>query len=139
MTAPDAGQPAELRVLVSDDDRDTATLIAMGLIEAGIVAEVVHSYVAGVERATTAEPPYDAVVQDNRMPDGPSGGCIVGMGRELVHNRRPTALVGVTADEDIDGIRDRLGSLGLQREVLPKPFPTIESIADAVHRALGRH
>jgi len=66
MTSPEPG-----RVLVVDDDRDTAQLLRRLLERRGFVVRVAHSVAMALD--AVEEAPIDLLVSDLRLPDG--DGC----------------------------------------------------------------
>ena len=69
-----AQEPSELRVLVVEDDRDTAETLRAILVLCGYQVEVAHTTQQGIETARRLEP--HIVLCDIGLPDG--DGYIVG-------------------------------------------------------------
>lgn len=120
-----------LRLLIIEDDTETATHLAKGLQESGYSVEHAATGPAGRERAQTAS--YDALIVDRMLP-GLDGLSLV---RELRAAGNSTPVLFLTALADVD---DRV--TGLQSggdDYLTKPFAFAELLArlEAIVRRRG--
>ena len=117
MPAP-AAESTEPRLLVVEDERDIAELVAMHLSELPAQVTQVHDGVAGLRLAT--EQPWDAIVLDLRLPG--LGGLDVC--RELRAQGKRTPILMLTArGSELDRV------LGLELgadDYLTKPFSVLE-------------
>ena len=103
-----------MHVLIVEDETRLATLIADGLVRAGIRAEVVHDGVAGLERGSSE--PWDAIVLDILLP-GMNGFAVC---RELRATGVAVPILMLTAkDGDLDETEDL--DIGAD-DYLRKPF-----------------
>ena len=139
MSNPD--QAPEVKVLVVDDADSIRQRLQQILQSDGYAVYLAATFTEGVNAAKAAQKPFDAIVQDNSMPDAPLFGGIMSMGLELSNNQIPSGLVGFTGDpEDIrNAISAALDTMNLLRhhEVIAKhPFDA-NAILDAVARAAG--
>ncbi|CAM5400316.1 response regulator transcription factor [Leifsonia shinshuensis] len=117
-----------MRVLVVEDHRQLADLIAEGLTDAGLATDVVYDGARALEQ--TDEVDYDVVVLDRDLP-GVHGDRVC---RELASRDRPVRIIMLTAAADI---ADRVDGLELGADdYLGKPFAFEELVARV--RALGR-
>ena len=117
-----------MRILVVEDERRLAALLARGLSEAGHTVDVCHTGPDGL-RAALREP-YDSVVLDLMLPelDG------VAVCRTLRQRGRTVPVLMLTARS---GIPDRVAGLDAGADdYLPKPFSFDELLARlrALHR-----
>lgn len=110
------------RVLVVEDDRTTADLVALYLRHAGFRVDVEHTGTRGMERAT--ENTYDLLVLDVMLPGLP--------GLEIcrqVRSRDNTGIILLTARTQEE---DRIQGLELGADdYVPKPFSPRELVARA--------
>lgn len=117
-----------LRVLVVEDDRVLADLVAQGLREHDMVVDVVHDGVEAVNRAADAAP--DVIVLDRDLP------ILHGddVTRALIRRDSPARILMLTAaastDSQVEGLM-----LGAD-DYLGKPFAFSELVARVT--ALGR-
>ena len=103
-----------MHVLIVEDETRLATLIADGLVRAGIRAEVVHDGVAGLERGSSE--PWDAIVLDILLP-GMNGFAVC---RELRATGVAVPILMLTAK---DGDLDETEALDIGADdYLRKPF-----------------
>jgi two-component system OmpR family response regulator len=103
-----------MRVLVAEDDRKLARLIARGLREAGMAVEVVHRGDEAVVEAATGG--HDAIVLDVMLP-GADGFAVC---RSLRERRVWVPVLMLTAR---DAVEDRIRGLdGGADDYLTKPF-----------------
>ncbi len=117
-----------MRVLVAEDDRKLAGLVARGLREAGMVVDVVHRGDDALSTATTTG--YDALVLDVGLPGLDGFEVCVGLRRAGV----ASAVLMLTAR---DGVEDRVRGLdGGADDYVPKPVSLAELAARL--RALAR-
>ncbi|MER6827036.1 response regulator transcription factor [Streptosporangium sp. NPDC000563] len=117
-----------MRILVAEDERDLADLVAMGLRRHAMAVDVAYDGEAAMERLTVND--YDVLVLDRDLP-GISGDVIC---RDLVRAGARTRILMLTAAASIP---ERVAGLGLGADdYLPKPFDYTELVARV--RALGR-
>lgn len=117
-----------VRVLVAEDDRKLAGLIARGLREAGLVIDVVHRGDNALEAGQAGA--YDAIVLDVMMPG--LDGFEVCRGLRAADVRSPVLML--TARTEVE---DRIRGLdGGADDYMPKPFSMDELAARL--RALSR-
>lgn len=120
-----------MRLLVIEDDLETAAYLVKGLQESGHAADQAATGPAGLERAQTAA--YDVLIVDRMLP-GLDGLSLV---REFRANGNHTPVLFLTALADVD---DRV--TGLQAggdDYLAKPFAFAELLAriEAIARRRG--
>ncbi len=120
-----------MRILIVEDDRETAAYLKKGLTESGHEVAVADTGREGLERA--ANESFDVLVIDRMLP-GLDGLSIVASLRAANHN---TPIVVLSALGDVE---DRV--MGLRAgcdDYLPKPFALSELLArlDAVTRRSG--
>ncbi|MEU8278911.1 response regulator transcription factor [Microbispora bryophytorum] len=117
-----------MRVLVAEDERDLADLVAMGLRRQAMAVDVVYDGAAAAERLTVSD--YDVLVLDRDLP-GLHGDLVC---RELVARGSRTRILMMTAASSVP---ERVAGLGMGADdYLPKPFDFTELVARV--RALGR-
>jgi DNA-binding response OmpR family regulator len=117
-----------VRVLVADDERLLADMIAEGLRRLSVAVDVCYDGDSAFERVSVHR--YDVAVLDRDMP-GRSGDEVC---RWIVSQRSHTRILMLTA---AGGIRDRVEGLGLGADdYLTKPFAFAELAARV--QALGR-
>jgi DNA-binding response OmpR family regulator len=122
------GRSQLMRVLLVEDERATARLLAKGLREQGYAVDVVHDGVVAGRRLTDSE--YDMVVLDLMLP-GQSG---VDVCRQLRGSDNRTPVLMLTAR---DGVEARIAGLDAGADdYLVKPFDFGELLARL--RALTR-
>ena len=117
-----------MRVLIIEDDRRLARLIASVLTEEGFAVDVAHDGESGLDLAAGGA--YDVAVVDWMLPgrDGPA------ICRAVRAARLPTALLMLTARGEVE---DRVAGLDSGADdYLAKPFAFEELLARV--RALGR-
>jgi DNA-binding response OmpR family regulator len=118
-----------MRLLIIEDDREAARLLAKGLREEGWAVDIAHSGDAGDEMASVNA--YDAIVLDWMLPDRDG----VAVCRSLRASGLQAPILMLTAR---DGIEDRV--LGLNAgtdDYLTKPFAFAELLA-RLHALLRR-
>ena len=140
-----------MRVLVIEDDRETANYLAKALGEAGHVADKAHDGAAGYELATAGE--YDVLVVDRMLPKRDGLSLIADI--RAAGNRVPVLILSALGDVDdrVTGLRaggdDYLGKpysfseLLARVEVLgrrntPKEAETVYRVADLELDRLAR-
>ncbi|KQW48973.1 two-component system response regulator [Nocardioides sp. Root1257] len=112
-----------MRVLVAEDDRRLAELLAQSLAEAGWEVEVVHDGTAAYGRALPDGLPYDVLLLDWMLP-GADG---ISVCRRLRALGVTTPVLMLTARGDV---RDRIDGLDAGADdYLPKPFDLDELLA----------
>ncbi|POM24660.1 Transcriptional regulatory protein TcrA [Actinomadura rubteroloni] len=117
-----------MRVLVAEDERDLADLVAEGLRRHAMAVDVAYDGTAAVERLVVND--YDVLVLDRDLP-GVHGDVVC---RDLVENGARTRILMLTAAASVS---ERVAGLGLGADdYLPKPFDYGELVARV--QALGR-
>ncbi|GAA3472703.1 response regulator transcription factor [Nonomuraea roseola] len=117
-----------MRVLVAEDERDLADLVALGLRRHAMAVDVVYDGAAAVERLAVHD--YDVLVLDRDLPE--MHGDLVC--RELVARGSRTRILMMTAAASVP---ERVAGLGMGADdYLPKPFDYAELVARV--QALGR-
>lgn len=117
-----------MRVLVAEDERDLADLVAMGLRRHAIAVDVAYDGLAATERLAVHD--YDVLVLDRDLPEL-HGDLIC---RELVARGSRTRILMMTA---ASAVPERVAGLGMGADdYLPKPFDFAELVARV--QALGR-
>lgn len=110
-----------MRILLVEDDRKAARLLAQGLQEEGFVVDVVYSAEDGDEKATVND--YDVVVLDWLLP-GKQG---IALCRDLRARHVATPILMLTAR---DALGDRVAGLNAGADdYLTKPFAFAELLA----------
>ena len=110
------------RLLMIDDDRKLCRLVATYLQPLGFDVTAVHSGPEGVERATTAEPPWHAIILDVMLP-GIDGFEVL----KRIRARSTTPVLMLTARGDET---DRIVGLEVGADdYVPKTFSTRELLA----------
>ena len=103
-----------MKILVIEDDTDTADFILSGLKEQGHTVDVAHEGREGLARATSQ--PYDVMIVDRMLP-GLDGLSIVKTARE---SKVTAAILVLTT---MSGVRDRVEGLDAGADdYLVKPF-----------------
>src|SRR5437660_12320037 len=118
-----------MRILLIEDDKEAARLLARGLREEGWIVDIAHSGEAGDEMASVNT--YDAIVLDWMLPDRDG----VGVCRGLRQSGLQAPILILTAR---DAVEDRV--LGLNAgadDYLTKPFAFAELLA-RLHAILRR-
>ena len=110
-----------MRLLVIEDERRIADLVAEALKQAGFVVDTVGSLADA--QAALASPAYDAMVLDLGLPDGDGLTLLAELRR---HPESPPVLV-LTARDTVD---DRVAGLDAGADdYLVKPFAMVELVA----------
>lgn len=110
-----------MRVLVADDERILADMVAEGLRRFAMAVDVVYDGQSALDRVTVHR--YDVAVLDRDMP-GRTGDEVC---RQLIASPAGTRVLLLTAAA---GIRDRVEGLGLGADdYLVKPFAFAELVA----------
>ena len=110
------------RLLMIDDDRKLCRLVTTYLQPLGFDVTAVHSGPEGVERATTAEPPWHAIILDVMLP-GIDGFEV--LKRIRARTSVPVLMLTARGDET-----DRIVGLEVGADdYLPKTFSTRELLA----------
>ena len=110
-----------MRVLVIEDDRETAGFIDEVLADAGHVAELVHDGTTGLEQAQAGE--FDVLIVDRMLP-GKDGLRLV---REYREGGGASPALFLTALNDVDNRVEGLRAGG--DDYLSKPFAPAELVA----------
>ncbi|NBE84771.1 response regulator transcription factor [Micromonospora rubida] len=117
-----------MRVLVAEDERDLADLVAVGLRRHAMAVDVAYDGAAAAERLAVND--YDVLVLDRDLPEV-HGDVIC---RDLVRAGARTRILMLTAAASVP---ERVAGLGLGADdYLPKPFDYTELVARV--QALGR-
>lgn len=117
-----------MRILVAEDERMLADLVAEGLRKHHMSVDVVYDGAAATERLAAHD--YDVLVLDRDLPEV-HGDVIC---RDLAQTRSRTRILLLTAAASVS---DRVAGLGLGADdYLPKPFDYSELVARV--RALER-
>lgn len=103
-----------MRVLVIEDDREMAEVVAIGLRNSGMAVDVAYDGLSGLERASTSD--YDVIVLDRDLP-GLHGDEVCG---RLVSAGCRCRVLMLTAAAQAGDLVDGLG-LGAD-DYLSKPF-----------------
>ena len=118
-----------MHVLVVEDEKKTASFIAKGLKEQGLVVDVVHNGDDGYHLATTE--PFDAIVLDIMLP-GRDGLSIL-RNLRAKHNNVPVILLTARSE-----LNERVEGLNLGADdYLTKPF-YIEELTARLHSLIRR-
>jgi DNA-binding response OmpR family regulator len=111
-----------VKVLVVEDDEETAATLRWGLAEAGIPADVVHNGADAIARSQVGT--YDVVLLDVMLPDGLDGFAVC---RRLRALRVTSRVMMLTARS---GVSDRVSGLDCGADdYLTKPFAFAELLA----------
>lgn len=117
-----------MRVLVADDERDLADLVAVGLRRHAMAVDVVYDGAVAMERLAVNA--YDVLVLDRDLPEV-HGDVIC---QDLARAGSRTRILMLTASASVP---ERVAGLGLGADdYLPKPFDYSELVARV--QALGR-
>jgi DNA-binding response OmpR family regulator len=109
-----ATEGAAVRVLVIEDDRETAETVAAGLRQARMAVDIALNGSAGLQRALASD--YDVIVLDRDLPGMHGDDVCAG----LVASRCRSRVLMLTAAAQAEDLVDGLG-LGAD-DYLPKPF-----------------
>ncbi|MFE0650089.1 response regulator transcription factor [Streptomyces sp. NPDC059534] len=121
-----------MRVLVAEDERDLAALVATGLRRAGFAVDTAHDGADALERLGLHS--YDVLVLDRDLPRVHGDD----VARRLVAAGSPTRILMLTA---ATAVEDRVGGLDLGADdYLGKPFefPELVSRVRALRRRTAR-
>ncbi len=110
-----------MRILVIEDDRESAQFISQVLAEAGYEADLIHDGVAGLEKARTSD--YDVMVVDRMLPQK-DGLTLV---REYREGGGTSPALFLTALSDVENRVEGLRAGG--DDYLAKPFAPAELVA----------
>jgi PAS domain S-box-containing protein len=125
-----AAEGGDRRVLICEDERDTAELIAVYLKHAGFVADTAYS--AGQAKQFLAEQRYCAMTLDLLLPDEHGASLIRAVRANPATSRLPIIIVSPETGD----ARDALAHLEVSVSAwVDKPF-TAQGLVDAVERAL---
>ncbi|ETK32215.1 response regulator transcription factor [Microbispora sp. ATCC PTA-5024] len=117
-----------MRVLIAEDERVLADIVATGLRRETMAVDVVYDGDAALERATVND--YDVIVLDRDLPEVHGDEVC----RRLVAERIPARIIMLTAAGDL---RSKVEGLSIGADdYLPKPFDFPELVARL--RALAR-
>lgn len=117
-----------MRVLIVEDERELAGMLADGLRDEGMICDVAHDGVQALQR--TGEADYDVVILDRDLP-GLGGDAVC---RALATTGHPARILMLTAADALSDLVDGLGQ-GAD-DYMTKPFSYLELVARL--RALGR-
>ncbi len=118
-------EPRPARILVVDDDIPLRRAICRGLEKCGHVVDTADDGLTGWQLIQAANPQYDLVITDSRMPRIP-GRVLIAMVRERFPHLR---ILRVSGDVGHDPVPDGVLTLG-------KPF-SLEELGRAVALALA--
>lgn len=117
-----------MRVLIVEDERELAAMLAEGLRGEGMVCDIAHDGLEALQRAGEAD--YDVVILDRDLPKlGGDAVC-----RALATMNHPARILMLTAADTLSDLVEGLGQ-GAD-DYMTKPFSYLELIARL--RALGR-
>lgn len=117
-----------MRVLIVEDERELAVMLAEGLRDEGMLCDVAHDGLEALRR--TGEADYDVVILDRDLP-GLGGDAVC---RALVTMGHPARILMLTAADTLSDLVEGLGQ-GAD-DYMTKPFSYLELVARL--RALGR-
>jgi CheY-like chemotaxis protein len=123
----DSTHKAKLRVLVVDDQKDTARMLRLFIGSAGHEVHTAESKAAALELAGRL--PFDVLVADVRLPDG-SGYELMGELRDRTH-LKGIIFSGLSGAEE----EDRSRAAGFSA-FLVKPFD-LDRLVETVERVAG--
>jgi DNA-binding NtrC family response regulator len=118
-------EPRTARILVVEDDIPLRRAMCRGLERFGHVVETADDGLTGWQLILAADPQYDLVITDSRMPRIP-GRVLIAMVQERFPELR---VLRVSGDGANDPVPDGIATLG-------KPF-SLEELGRAVARALA--
>ncbi|MGW1775092.1 response regulator transcription factor [Streptomyces sp. NPDC002104] len=117
-----------MRVLIVEDERELARMLAEGLRDEGMVCDLAHDGLEALRR--TGEADYDVVILDRDLPAlGGDAVC-----RALAATGHPARILMLTAADTLSDLVEGLGQ-GAD-DYMTKPFSYLELVARL--RALGR-
>ncbi|MFE2865924.1 MULTISPECIES: response regulator transcription factor [unclassified Embleya] len=117
-----------MRVLIVEDERELAAMLAEGLRGEGMVCDVAHDGLEALQRTAAAD--YDVVILDRDLPAlGGDAVC-----RALGSTGHPARILMLTAADTLSDLVEGLGH-GAD-DYMAKPFSYLELVARL--RALGR-
>ncbi|MGW9213300.1 response regulator transcription factor [Embleya sp. NPDC055664] len=117
-----------MRVLIVEDERELAAMLADGLRGEGMVCDVAHDGLEALQRTAAAD--YDVVILDRDLPAlGGDAVC-----RALGSTGYPARILMLTAADSLSDVVEGLGH-GAD-DYMAKPFSYLELVARL--RALGR-
>lgn len=117
-----------MRVLIVEDERELAVMLAEGLRDEGMLCDLAHDGLEALRR--TGEADYDVVILDRDLP-GLGGDAVC---RALVTMGHPARILMLTAADTLSDLVEGLGQ-GAD-DYMTKPFSYLELVARL--RALGR-
>ncbi|MFD7031484.1 response regulator transcription factor [Streptomyces sp. NPDC059917] len=117
-----------MRVLIVEDERELAEMLAEGLRGEGMLCDVAHDGLEALRR--TADADYDVVILDRDLP-GLDGDAVC---RALTTMGHPAGILMLTAADTLSDLVEGLGQ-GAD-DYMAKPFSYLELVARL--RALGR-
>ncbi|MCM1970530.1 MULTISPECIES: response regulator transcription factor [unclassified Streptomyces] len=117
-----------MRVLIVEDERELALMLAEGLRDEGMVCDLAHDGLEALKR--TGEADYDVVILDRDLP-GLGGDAVC---RALAAMGHPARILMLTAADTLSDLVEGLGQ-GAD-DYMTKPFSYLELVARL--RALGR-
>ncbi|MCP3759215.1 response regulator transcription factor [Streptomyces sp. TBY4] len=117
-----------MRVLIVEDERELAVMLAEGLRDEGMVCDLAHDGLEALRR--TGEADYDVVILDRDLP-GLGGDAVC---RALASMGHPARILMLTAADTLSDLVEGLGQ-GAD-DYMTKPFSYLELVARL--RALGR-
>jgi PAS domain S-box-containing protein len=109
------GEPGAARILVCEDERDTALVIRERLQPAGFAADFAYSQAAAIARADSTT--YAAILVDLQLPDGDGISLILHLRAQARYHDTPIIVVSVDPSRGLEDVRSsRLNVLGWLRK-----------------------
>jgi PAS domain S-box-containing protein len=136
------GQPGAPRILLCEDDRDTALVMRERLRQAGFAADFAYTAEAAIARAAATG--YAAILVDLQLPDGDGIDVILHLRAQPRYHETPIIVVSVDPSRGLDDVRSSsLNVLGwlskpvdfehlvqvLKTSIAPASAPTSRAVA----------
>jgi PAS domain S-box-containing protein len=97
------GQPGDPRILLCEDDRDTALVVREQLRQAGFAADFAYTAAAAIARAAMTD--YAAILVDLQLPDGDGIGVILHLRAQARYHETPIVVISVDPSRGRDDVR----------------------------------